>query len=280
VYDVKVINTPSTLRSFSITVTTTGANVTDLFTNIKLRVGSLTYSASQIGLPGEDGTNVTIVFSNIIMPLSADTYVPITILADVSQDIGNSLDGATATTSINAWGTPNWDTQYRHTPDIEDVSNDLISVEETYLYSSVLVFSGADATLSNLSTSLGTPVTNEGGFTVQQFSFMFSLTAGNEPIYVSSDPTMAVSIRPIDSIGSLQWTSIIDNSSAEDSAGYFFIAPGTTKTFTVNYMTVGNPGTVNGILELYSINYGTSADNLTEHVIDYGLQSLQAILSF
>ena len=289
VYDVKVINAPATLRGFTVTITTTGNDVTNLFTGVKLRIGSQTYSSSQIGLPGDCGTNITVVFSNMAIPLSADTYVPITIIADVSQDANNSLDGSTATTSINAWGTPNLDTQYRHSPDVEDVSNNLISVEETYVHSSVLTFTGAGAFISNTSANLGPAIRSSDVVVAYPMSFGFTVTAGDQTLFVSASPTTFTdAVAGIGAIVNLPLTGVVANPAylpgdfqTTSSSGYYVIPAGSSRQFTFNG-SIGNTDGVHDVksVSIVDINYGTSTSNLTAHTVSYGLQNLRVYALF
>ncbi|MFA6554335.1 MAG: hypothetical protein WCS89_02390 [Candidatus Paceibacterota bacterium] len=98
-----------------------------VFNSIKLKVGSLTYLgqvASTSGrseiFPGIYGYGWKIQFSNITIPLPVDTYVPVTIAVDVAPNTNDTLNG------IKIFAGKGGLLQI----DIEDISHNIISVEE------------------------------------------------------------------------------------------------------------------------------------------------------
>jgi len=277
VYDVKSHVANSILRNaiFEISADSSTNDISSIFSAVKLKVGGSTYVGRVIStgtgqLFGNNSYGWKVAFSDIAIPLPADASVSMAITADIIAGTNGVLDGIHISAGDGVIDL-----------DVEDPSyRSIIPSETRSLNGTIFTLASQNAFASNMSTSLGAPVANEGGPTAQQFSFVFSLTAVNEPIYLSSASTTSVSIKLAGNVGSLQWTSIVDDNEQGDGTGYFFVAPGATKTFTVNYATVGAPSTVSGTVSVQSINYGRSPADLTEHSIVYGLQRLRAILSF
>ena len=283
VYDIKCVNGSGTMRSFPITITTTGVNVTNLFSDFKIDVGGVTYSATSIGWDGDNGTNATVIFTNLTVPLPAETYVPVRISANIVQANGNSLDGTTVVTKMSAWGTPEQHNEYVKNPDVEDIDGNAVAFQETYVHSSVLTFvNGSDIIPSAFIVSSGSVVANQGGQSVQSFSFTFSLTAGNQPAYVSKTMTNALLTEVIGSIGAVVPINFHDNDNVGDTPNYFYIPPGATKTFTASYQASGYPGTVSGTFRIDSIRYGMSSTNLAGYSVSGQMDPgwFEAVLSF
>jgi hypothetical protein len=148
-----------------------------------------------------------------------------------------------------------------------DSSNNYFTITSTGSVGGVQV-SNTSATLVNPTCSVVT-----GACTVQA-TFIFNLTAGNQPIYVPK--TQLSSAVPTDSSSIAETlVSFRDSDTTSDSSTYFYIAPGQTKIFTANYQFTSG----NGIFAIGSIYYGTSPSNLTSNSITSGLQNLQVTVS-
>ena len=286
IFDIKSQNAPSTLRSLSVLIRTTGpANVSSLFSNIQIKVGGLTYSANNIctdnvstGCVGTNSTSVksTVVFNNMTVPLAADTYVPVTIMANLAVDTNNVLDGTVASTSLVAQGTVG---ATSNNPDIEDQSFNTLAVNSATFTANNQTFTGSSVVAGNLSTTYGGLNTNSTtGNTAQQFTYNFSLTAGNNPIYVSSNPFAAISTTSNPAGFTITSANFSDSDTSGDATGYFYLAPGQSKNFTAVYQAFASTSNA-GTIQVNSINYGTTttalaSGNLTQSTIQNTLKAI------
>jgi len=260
IYDVKSQNEPSTLQTLTVSVQVvpngSSATVATLFSNIQLKAGNLTYSASSISNPDSTGSS-TVVFSNLQIPLAADTYVPLTISATVAQDTNNTLDNATASTTLIAGGASGGAS---NNPAIVDATYNNLAVNGATFRSNTLQFTATGVQASNLAVSYGGLNTNNSnGSTTQQVTFTYSLTAGNNPIYVSKTQNTAITAAVSGTTGFyVNSVNFYDNDSSNDGSTYFYIAPGATKTFTAIYSAQGPSGS-SGTLKATQLNYSTSS---------------------
>jgi len=282
IFDVKSQNAPSTLRSLSVIVRTVGAATpATLFSNIQVKVGGLVYSANSITANASTGNaaSSTVVFNNMSVPLPADTYVPVTIMANVAVDTNNALDGTISSTTLSAAGT-NGGTS--NNPDVEDQSFNALAVNTAVFTANALTFTGSSVTAAPSGVTYGGLNNNTTtGSTTQQFTFTFSLTSGNNPIYVSSVQGTAITAAlsggsTLNSVGAVNFS---DSDTSGDGSGYFYLAPGQTKTFTAIYSATGL-STQSGVYQASSINYGTSTGALAASSLNQSTiqNSLKAIL--
>ena len=96
----------------------------------------------------------------------------------------------------------------------------------------------------------------QGSMASAVFSMSYTLTAGNSPVFISSSSTIALTSSVTGAVGNMSVVSFRDNDATADAPQYFFIAPGQTKTFTVNYQSKGMPGTVAGTYRITGLNWG------------------------
>ena len=89
----------------------------------------------------------------------------------------------------------------------------------------------------------------------QNFTFTYSLTAGNNPIYVSSSSTLALTSTTTGTTGTVSLISFRDSDSTGDGAGYFYLAPGQLKTFTASFISRGG---ASGTYSITGLNYGSA----------------------
>ncbi|MEI6305092.1 MAG: hypothetical protein WCP09_03720 [Candidatus Taylorbacteria bacterium] len=133
---------------------------------------------------------------------------------------------------------------------------------------------------SNLATKYG-PIVGaaSSATTTQPFYFSFNLTAGNYPMYISTDQNSAVTTTGnLDGMGAYSSGLSANSTGATDSSSYYYIAPGQTRSFISSYMAVA-PRTGSGTYYVTSINYGTSTQNtsamrLASPEISAGLRAL------
>jgi len=119
-------------------------------------------------------------------------------------------------------------------------------------------------TVSSLLLSTVVIASNQGSMTTESFGYSYALTAGNNPVFISASSSVALTPVVTGSVGSISVVSFRDYDSTGDGANYFFIAPGQTKTFTVNYVSKGMPGTVAGTYRITGLNW---ANNLSGAVV-------------
>ena len=255
IYDVKSQNQAGMLRNLTIGITTSSstvnANIGSLFSTVQIKAGGLTYSASTLG--------TTTVFSNLAIPLPADTYVPITVLATVAQDTNGFLDNTIASTSLTASGSAGGSS---NNPSVEDQTYTTLAVNGANFVSNQLQFTASSLLANSPSISFGNKTVTNAGTTTQTFSMTANLTAGNSPIYVAKDINVALSTTTAPagmSIADVDWS---DTNTNGDGATFFYIAPGQTKTFTASFFASANPE-VSGIFQVTSVNAGTSSSTMT-----------------
>ncbi|MDE2040823.1 MAG: peptidoglycan-binding protein [Patescibacteria group bacterium] len=306
VYDVKSQNAPSTLRSLSVVVYTTGAGSlmtpSTLFSQYTIKVGGQTYGAQTVTANTASYSSLagssTVTFTNLNVPLAADTYVPITLLANVAQDTNNALDGAMASTSWAITGTAGGTS---NNPDVEDSSYNTLAINSATFISSNLTFSGSSATLSNLTATLGSAITgtSNGGTSAvtvgYNVSFGFTLTAGNNTLFMSADPNQALATTSTGlsaASSSLSASGVVTNpgqisgdtansAATNGNYGYYTIPAGSSRQFTFN----GAMSNVNGVqgfhtFQITAVKYGTTTTALTGGTINYNLQPLKVSATF
>jgi hypothetical protein len=298
VYDIKSQNAPSTLRSLTLIVSTSGSAkaVADLFSNIQIKAGGLTYSANTITVTGSTPANTsssTVAFTNLAIPLPADTYVPITVMANVSQDTNNVLDGIMASTTWSVTGTAGGTS---NNPDVEDASYNTLAVNASTFISSNLTFSGSSAQLSNLSAVLGSPITGSVGGVSQtvgyNMTFSFTITAGNNTLFIAADPNTVFSTTTGGGtqLSSLPFTGVTANPSnlSGDSAnppaqsGYYVVPAGSSRQFTYAGSMASTTGSTQSLktFNVTAVKYGTTTTVLNGGIINYNLGTLKVNATF
>ncbi|MES2314688.1 MAG: hypothetical protein V4524_01995 [Patescibacteria group bacterium] len=257
VFDLKSQNGPTTLTSFSVNMIESnpnakgGGTISDLFTNVMIKVAGQTYAETSM-------SGNTITFSNILVPLATNVSVPVVVLGSVAANTNNFLNGSTASVNLPLTGIQAIDGNYATVPVSQGSVVGLLS-------GSTLTFSGSSMTVSNTSTIPSTRTVSQSGTTTQIVSMNFSVTAGNDPVFISKaidtalTPAITMSANPFIVINPATITS--DNTSGDGST-YFYVAPGQTKNFTANYKAIGMPGSL-GTVNISSLNYGTSATSLS-----------------
>lgn len=270
IFDVRMSRAAGTIHTFAVTMKSTKANVADLLQNIKLDCGGIIYSAAFVGLPDENGTNVTVVFSNMNVTAPPDYFVPIAIRADVAQSTDHMFDGASVTVSLNVWGRPENDTTNRHTPDITDDSFNPVSVAEGYVVGATQIYSAGAASLVRDCATLNSMVVSNGVTIYYGVSFTATIAAADQTVYIPSDLfSSGIVVGPggVLSPGNMTAypTILAGDSNTSSANGYYVIPAGATRQFTAhwNLSSAGNaPG--ERTAEVWWISYGTSSSNLSE----------------
>lgn len=267
IYDIKSQAAPSTLQSLNLTVNTQ-TGVTNLFSNIQIKIGSNTYSASTLGS--------TTSFTNLQIPLAADVYTPMTVYGSVGADTSNKFDGASASTTwtVNSTNIVAVDASYSN-----------VTVNTGTFISSNITFSASSAALSGLTASLGACSVNSNTTQACQVSYSFTLAAGNNSLYVSAVPGVALGTTTTGYINngasnaSTTLTVVVTNPGtlSGDSAGSYYVVPaGSSRQFTwtgsVQFDGTQTPRT--RTFAITQVNYGTASNALTANNINYNLSPL------
>jgi hypothetical protein len=269
VFDLKSAGVPSTLKTFSIVVPTTNSagqtvGPNKFFSNIFIEIDGQTFAeTSSVGQ--------VVTFNNLSVGLPANTYVPITVLVSVPQDTSSSLDGSSASASMVLTAITAIDATGATVPIYHDGTGaDLISGK-------TLTFTaGGISTVSNTSVILGSPIMSSGIVTAYPVTFTFSVTAGNNAIYIGI-PSANTSSLVFDETSSSDIlpniVSMIANPSQllGDGTGYYEISAGSTRTFTVSGSVVNPSGSSigNRTIQLDSIDYGTSPNALATAQLNF-----------
>jgi peptidoglycan hydrolase-like protein with peptidoglycan-binding domain len=276
-YDVKSQNIAATLRNFSVTVGTNGRGVTQIFGDIKASINGHTYSADSIA--------TTTTFTNMNEVLPADQYVTLSIYGKINQDTnGTLLTGAIASTTLTAAGTAGGTS---NNPNVEDASYSALDVNENTVTSSDLTFSSSSAVLSGLSASTGATIVQNNSTIGQSVSFTFTITAGNNTLYISADPNIALSTSS-SGFGDAASTTlpqsgvtanpgtISGDTNVTATGGYYVIPAGSSRTFTFSGAMINKNG-ANGTktYSITAVKYGTTTGALTANTINYNLSPLK-----
>ena len=275
VFDVKSQGRPATLQSLKINLLSSSIP----FSNVLIRVSGsgLLYTASTVS----DGVAS---FNNIAIPLLADANVPISVVVTVPASTNGYLDGSSVVASLPMSSIIALDSNYNNVP---------VTNSGTISGNMITFSSSGGAQLSQTNTSISTQSCNSSGYCFQPVTFGFTLTAGNDPVYLSTSVTDTGTLAPNSSIvfgakgfivpskGSL----LAKGSAAGDSPTYYLIAPGSSRSFGFagtldnSYCPAGY-GCFNMVSQIAAINYGTSASNLSTYSISTGLENLRVTVSF
>ncbi len=284
-------NRDGVLRKMSIYIATNGMAPADVFDDVKIQSGTYAYSADSIN-NGNGFAEVT-VFSNMAIPLPKDQDVPIAIVFTVKKNTNNALNGVMASSTLVGSGTAGGTS---NNPMVEDSNSNTIDVNDANLLTSDLTFSGSDA---NLFSAAPTATVDEGimgnvngvsGTVSKDVSFTYTVTAGNDPIYISASPSVALATTSTGYATAANASSTITSVTATpsevagDSSGSYFIVPaGGSRTFrwtgTVRYDAPR--GATLRTFSITGIKYGTTTSNLTANTVvyyDYGALKISTVI--
>ncbi len=247
VFDLKSQNTDTTLRTLKVFVNTnSGPVTTSLFNDIKLKIGGNVYSADSI-VAGTSSSTVT--FTNLDVNLPKDAYVSATILGKVAKNVSGSASTTLVANSTNIA--------------VEDSSYATVSVNSATITANTQTFTTSGVVASNLQVIKEDTIAPQAGGISRIAYVKYTLTAGDNAVYVSKTQTTAVSsTTSLGTAGTATTTPYgtftVDNTSG-DGTTYFYIAPGQSKTFTAGWKTTGSsPTTSTGSLTVSALNYSTA----------------------
>ena len=259
VYDVKSQNEPSTLQSLTLGIGQ--STTTQIFSNIQIKVGGQVYSASSL-------STTSAAFTNLQIPLAADVYTPITVYGTIAQDTNNYLDGVSASTT---WVLSS------NNPSVVDATYNNVAINGGTFISSDLIFSASSATVSNETASATAVGQSAAAYTV---SFGFTITAGNNTLYVSKDLMGNAFVGTTTTGGIAASLTTLsanpDSLSGDDTAGAgteYVIPAGSSRQFTVSGSATGVSGQ-SGAVSINAVHYGLASGNYSK-TIGYNLGGLK-----
>lgn len=246
-------------------------------TNIKTIIGEITpYISSLAPQQAKAGDSVTITGQRLNLgevyidnlPLSSYApNVPTTVKVD-GTGLGFTIPNLSTSSKPNF--SPGWHVVTVSSPN--GMSNG-VGLQ-------VLAPVSQDVVISNFSTNYGTLNISQTGMVSQMFSFKATITAGNHPIFLSTNGTTAFPMKVVSSSGfSISPLSFVDDNTSGDTPSYMYVAPGQSKTFTADYLAKGMSNQSAQVYVL-GLNYGTSTPNLAAVLLDdVNMQnSLKAVL--
>jgi len=260
IYSLKSQNQPTTLLGLKVNLGfwgngNTNGTIPNMLSSIALKVGNTIVTNGSLGTingAAGDYQDTIVTFSNFSIPLPADKYVDLTIVARLAQDTGGRFEGAYATTTLDLTNPSNID--------VEDASYAHI------VPNSIVLSSNAQQLTESLLGAAGLPTVTYGnenntstGYTTQIFTFTAPIMAGKNGVYISknvsaalsttSDPT-GITITPVD---------FSDSDTSGDGATYFYLAPGQAKTLTATYSASGS-STQSGVFQITGLTFGTDSN--------------------
>jgi peptidoglycan hydrolase-like protein with peptidoglycan-binding domain len=268
VFDIKSQNTDTTLRTLKLSVRTAdGSNtVAGMFNDLKVKIGGgtpVSYStiSSDAVAYGESTASTTVTFTNLNTTLPKDTYVSVTLLGKVAKNVTGSASTTLYANSTNIV--------------VEDSSYASVSVNSSVIAANVQSFTTSGLAMTSPAVVKGTKTVTNAGTTTETFNLSFSLTAGDNAVYVSKTASTALSTSTTNAAVGITLTDWSVNDSNNDGSTFFYIAPGQTKTFTATYFASSNPE-ASTVFKITNIKAGTTSSAMT--TIDLNSSDVQNTL--
>ncbi len=263
----------ATGRSVECFVTASTTNIFGFITNIKLQSGALTYSADTISTVSSNRAKVK--FTNLFIPMPANVCVPAMFLIDVAQNTGGQFEGVTASIEIISGGAPGGPF---NNPYVEDASYYTLPVTSNTVTGATATFTSVGAIANNTFATLGVAVVDGGGNTHYPCTFGYTLTAGDNTLYVSKNATTAMSLAvQVNTILNAPVFGATPSSIAGDTVDYYVVPAGSSRSFTAD-STLSYVGHGNGSAQFLGVSFGTTPGNLTAHAI--AVSGVQVVGSF
>jgi hypothetical protein len=199
-------------------------------------------------------------------------------MADVAKPASvGALDGKSASTTLVA-----------NTTNIvaEDSTFNSVTINAGTVISSDQIFSASGAMVSNMVATLGSPVLSNNVTVAQPVSFTYTLTAGDNALYVSAAAGVALGTTTTgytnnsstNASTTLTNVTLSPSELSGDSSGSYYVIPaGGSRTFTWSGQVKNDApsGVVLRSFAVTSINYGTTASSLNASSINYNLGTLK-----
>ncbi len=274
-FDIKALANSTSRKISFYMYETTQKNITNIFSQLGLRVGATSYAPNSIThLEGEK--NIFLVeFAELPVQQPAETYVTYTISGTVKADIDHEISGAKVIAMIAARGSYNGSD---NNPVVEDTTHTTLSVSKAQVSGNIAVLTSAHIAVINGYANLGKPVIVNSTDVAYPATFTIGVMAGNEAVYVSKDAMTAFGV--VVSPGAIFGPTVTVGTPAEvagDGQSYFIIPAGSTRTFNVSGLVQNAEGSGPGLraVRMTSVNYGLTPANLTAYSVNHGLQYVQ-----
>lgn len=242
VFDIKSQNNSSLLRKLNVTVTTDVA-VGTLFNDIKVKIGNNTFSADYLS---STSTAQVVTFLDLNTNLDKDVYVPVTILGKVAKNVSGSAAVSLIPSKANIVA--------------EDSSYNTVTVTTAgSIAANTQTFTVSGVVASNVGYTLDSAIAPDATAISRVGHVKFSLTAGDSAIYVSKTQNTAITYTGATTSATIAAKKIVVDNTSGDAVGYFYIAPGQTKSFTADYEAAGTSAAASDAsMIVTSLNYGTT----------------------
>lgn len=117
--------------------------------------------------------------------------------------------------------------------------------------------------VTNLRVERGVPINNSAtGAISQTFSVKYAVTAGTNPVYISTIQPVAASTSMNLKGSKVSLASIADDVTTGDTSKYFYVAPNQTKNFTLTYTSSAASYAGGDTMQVISLNYGVNPNVL------------------
>jgi peptidoglycan hydrolase-like protein with peptidoglycan-binding domain len=268
IFDIKAANNSATLNSVALDINTDpDFAMTGLFSNLRLKIGSMTYGAASFTAAG------LATFNDLSVALAQDNWVTLTLVADISATSTNVKASSTLDASTIAAIDANYNASLVGGVAMASASNDQTSANTLLTINSMSLSAASGRVTQEVKVS-DTTVAGAVAYT-------FTLTNNsNNSLYVSK--TVSTFISATTTVPASNASSTISAISpvsaiAGDSTATYIIPTGSSRTFTVTGLIQKSSGTVKlERLSVTGIQYGTSASTGTGTIITSGLETLYA----
>lgn len=252
----------ATGRSIECFVTTSTTNLVGFILDVKAKSGGAIYSADSIAMVSSNRAKVK--FTNLLIPLQANSHTSVTFLIDVAKNTGGQFDGVTASIEIVSGGAPGGPF---NNPYVEDASYFTLGVTSNTVTGATATFTSGDAVVSNTFATLGAPVVDGSGNTHYPCTFGYTLMAGDNSLYISKNATTAMSLAvQVNTILDAPVFSATPDSIAGDTVDYYVVPAGSSRSFTAGSV-LSYVGHGNGSAQFLGVSFGTTPGNLTTQAI-------------
>jgi peptidoglycan hydrolase-like protein with peptidoglycan-binding domain len=259
--------------------------ITTVLDDVKIQSGNLVYSADTIGgvADYQPGYGIPVTFTNLAIPLPKDSLVPVALMVKVKQSTNHSLDGKAASTTLIATGTDGG-TDNNPVVETQDDAHTTMAVNTAPLLSSDITFTASNSSMDYTApvvAKLGPAIVSNGTTVAYPVTFGFSITAGDNTLYISADPSRALATSSVGlannslaqlPLGGVTATPAVvpGDSNVSSVSGYYTIPPGSTRTFTFGG-SIRNTGGTSGqkTFEIDNVLYGTTTSALTANSLVY-----------
>ena len=280
VYRLKAVNQSAEVSSMSFILnSSTGVSTSTLLSNLRLSdpngntYGAASLNGNTYGAASLTG-GPTPTFSNMSISLPKDTWVDLTLKADIAAN-----QALTASTTLDVSTVTGLDSNY----------NTLTLTNASDVTASDVVFTTGALDLVSSSAVAGESVYAYGtssGVTNKNVDFIFTLkNNSNNVLYASTTVAQLVSTSSTGSAtgstvasSTVQSVSVSPTTVSGDSSTNYAIQPGSSRTFTLKALVSKIAGAVQySELKITGINY--SGTTVPSGTIDFGLENLRYGLS-